>query len=374
LEEQLKSEGIEVNLQTDNTTQWFNTLWADNGDAISKQYTSTRALKGDYTRTRKRDYRGTINDFGLSVSRYFNNIVNDFFSQAVIDYLLGNVTSQVFSEFEATMMSGDPAMSMRRVRQSAIDSCSRIVISENSEELIGGWTLQCPLEFNTVRTYPFEEAVLLLTDAALYAVRFDWNIEKISSFERVDLRSVTGIMRGTYVTSTLTASQMDERTNVGFVVKYRPGKADITRVNTRSLSSTVSDEKTEPGDGNADASEGKAEAGEAKTGSSDEGPKTKTKNEDKNEKDPVDALKILAFKALPARSSFANVDGQEPHIVSEDELVKSICEEIQKAALAEQGDHTDFIEEKEIISLADAKKSTGLFEQWGHQLKKLVWA
>ena len=50
LEKQLREEGAEVNLQTDVSTQWFNTLWADNGDAISKQYSSTAALKGDYTR------------------------------------------------------------------------------------------------------------------------------------------------------------------------------------------------------------------------------------------------------------------------------------------------------------------------------------
>jgi hypothetical protein len=37
LELQLKEEGIDMSLQLDQTTQWFNTLWADNGDAISKQ-------------------------------------------------------------------------------------------------------------------------------------------------------------------------------------------------------------------------------------------------------------------------------------------------------------------------------------------------
>lgn len=58
LEVQLKEEGITIDLRTDSTTQWFNTLWADNGDAISKQYSSTSALKGDYTRTRQRNYRG----------------------------------------------------------------------------------------------------------------------------------------------------------------------------------------------------------------------------------------------------------------------------------------------------------------------------
>ena len=76
LEKQLKAEGVELDLLNDASTQWFNTLWADNGDAISRQYSSTAALKGDFTRTRRRNYRGAINDLGLTLSRYYNNIVN----------------------------------------------------------------------------------------------------------------------------------------------------------------------------------------------------------------------------------------------------------------------------------------------------------
>ena len=72
LELQLKDEGIDMSLQHDQTTQWFNTLWADNGDAISKQYASTAALKGDFTRTRKRDYKGALTDMGLSISRFYS--------------------------------------------------------------------------------------------------------------------------------------------------------------------------------------------------------------------------------------------------------------------------------------------------------------
>jgi hypothetical protein len=68
----LNDEGIDMSLQQDQTTQWFNTLWADNGDAISKQYASTAALKGDFTRTRKRDYRGALTDMGLSISRFYS--------------------------------------------------------------------------------------------------------------------------------------------------------------------------------------------------------------------------------------------------------------------------------------------------------------
>jgi hypothetical protein len=75
LELQLKTEGIDLSLQEDQTTQWFNTLWADNGDAISKQYASTAALKGDFTRTRKRDLKGALNDMGLSISRFYSGYV-----------------------------------------------------------------------------------------------------------------------------------------------------------------------------------------------------------------------------------------------------------------------------------------------------------
>lgn len=72
LDMQLKEQGFDMSAQLDLQTVWFNTLWADNGDAISKQYASTSAMKGDYTRTRKRNYRGALMDAGLSLTRFFN--------------------------------------------------------------------------------------------------------------------------------------------------------------------------------------------------------------------------------------------------------------------------------------------------------------
>ena len=60
LQRDLENEGFEIDLFHDESTQWFNTIWADNGDAISRQYASTAALKGDFTRTRKRNYRGAV--------------------------------------------------------------------------------------------------------------------------------------------------------------------------------------------------------------------------------------------------------------------------------------------------------------------------
>ena len=346
LEEQLKAEGIAVDLKTDVSTQWFNTLWADNGDAISKQYSSTAALKGDFTRTRHRNYRGAINDIGLSITRYYNNIVNDYFSQASIDFLLGNVTSQVFEDFEDRMMSGDPGMSMQKVRENAVNTSTKIVIEDSTDDFVGGWTMLSPHEPNTVKTLPLEEVVLLLTDSALYKVCYDWNNEKVASFEKLNLQNITGIMKGTYVTSTLASGQTDEQRNVGFVVKYHPGKEDIARVNTRTMSNVLDDlEGTEEENKKAAAS-------------------LLTKH------DVSSNLRILAFKALPARSALA-AEEQEVHNVSEKELINNICDEIKR--YAGQGSGKDFIENKDIISLYEARKNTGLVEQWGHSLKRFVW-
>jgi SacI homology domain len=72
LEVQLKDQSIDLSAQVDQVQQWFNTLWADNGDAISKQYASTAAMKGDFTRTRKRDYKGALTDMGISIARFYS--------------------------------------------------------------------------------------------------------------------------------------------------------------------------------------------------------------------------------------------------------------------------------------------------------------
>lgn len=92
LEQQLRAEGAIVDLFTDPNTQWFNMLWADNGDQISREYSSTAALKGDYTRTRQRNYRGAINDLGLTLSRYYNNIIN---GRDIVCYVHENILIKV---------------------------------------------------------------------------------------------------------------------------------------------------------------------------------------------------------------------------------------------------------------------------------------
>lgn len=68
----------------------FNYLWSNNGDAISRLYAGSAALKGDFTRTGERRLKGMAQDAANSVVRLYQNSVEDFFKQGVIDYLLGN--------------------------------------------------------------------------------------------------------------------------------------------------------------------------------------------------------------------------------------------------------------------------------------------
>jgi hypothetical protein len=362
LEAQLAAGSYNIDLQNDPSTSWFNTLWADNGDNISRQYAGTAALKGDFTRTRKRQITGALTDFGLTLTRYYNNIVNDYFTQALIDYLLGRATDTIFAEFEADMKSSDYFIDMRKVRQQAIDRSAGIVIEDHEEDLIHGWTLSVPTAVNQVKTATFEEAVLLLTDKALYFCRLDWGTEKVREFERIQLENVQGLMRGVYITSTLAQRHMDTEKNVGFVIRYKAESGgDLIRRNTRALDSgAANDEQRE-------------------------------QNAKKQQK-PGDAGRFLAFKALPPRSNISTSDAPDTP-ENEVEVVKGVCDEIARVANKAQGgtgrwnvpdtaqEGLDYegqnrqlnVEEKDIIGLADAKKTTGYLEQIEYSLKKLVW-
>jgi hypothetical protein len=351
LEAQLSAGSYTIDLQTDPSTSWFNTLWADNGDNISRQYAGTAALKGDFTRTRKRQITGALTDFGLTLTRYYNNIVNDYFTQALIDYLLGRATDTIFAEFEADMKSSDYFIDMRKVRQQAIERSAGIVIEDHDEDLIHGWTLSVPTSTNQVKTAAFEEAVLLLTDKALYFCRLDWGTEKVREFERIQLENVQGIMRGVYITSTLAQRHTDADKNVGFVIRYKAGGGgDLVRRNTRALDSGAA-------------------------------------NDDERKQDGKSAGRFLAFKALPPRSSIPASDAPDTPD-NEVEVVRNVCDEIARVAnkngkwnvpntaqegLAYDGDRQLKVEEKDIISLADAKRTTGYLEQFEYSLKKLVW-
>ena len=281
-------------------------------------------------------------------------MVNDYLSQAVIDVLLGNLSWKALEDFETRMMSADPGVSVEKVRESAIETCWRQVIQDETEDMIHGWTMLVPAHANTLRSLPFSEAVVLLTDAAIYCCKFDWTTEKVASFEKIDLRTVSKIRYGTYVTSTLSEVQQDERLNAGLVVIYRPGKDNVVRTNTRSLQNYV--EVSESGQ------ENRIDGGTGVL--SWLAPRAPITSQ-------VLALKVIAQTS--DRGSIISTKSNTPLGIAQ-----NISEEIVRAMGGARNEASsgakDLVEEGDIISLLEAKKRTGYLEQLGHSIKKLVWS
>ncbi|BGP54025.1 Inositol-1,4,5-trisphosphate 5-phosphatase 1 [Rhodotorula sphaerocarpa] len=67
------------------------TLWADNGDALSKIYVGTGALNTSFTRTGKKSLAGLFSDASKSVNRVFQQQLFDSGKQKAIDALLFNL-------------------------------------------------------------------------------------------------------------------------------------------------------------------------------------------------------------------------------------------------------------------------------------------
>lgn len=97
----------------------------------------------------------------------YTSTFGDWFNQAVIDFMLGNRTLSVFSEFLLRLQSSDPSELIRisKIRAEAIaTSVARVL--EDGERLLSGWTLFAPVGVNT-KVGQFEEKVLLLASLSL---------------------------------------------------------------------------------------------------------------------------------------------------------------------------------------------------------------
>lgn len=122
-------------------------------------------------------------DLTPDTRRMYTSTFGDWFNQAVIDYMLGNRTITVFSEFLNKLQSSDPRDLIRlsKIRAEAIAECVSRVLSEG-ERLLSGWTLFAPCDMNVKIGDKFEEKVLLLV-CALCFVRIS-HVDGLRSSER----------------------------------------------------------------------------------------------------------------------------------------------------------------------------------------------
>ena len=111
-----------------------------------------------------------------SLARMYSGAVSDFFSQAVISFLLGQRNLSVFSEFLETLQSSEASSLIRlsRVRTAAsksliknaqltqlVEICSSRVLSAG-ESRLHGWTLLSPEVNNTKIGTKLEEKIVIL--------------------------------------------------------------------------------------------------------------------------------------------------------------------------------------------------------------------
>ncbi|CAH1784733.1 unnamed protein product [Owenia fusiformis] len=174
----------------------YQQVWANNGDAISRQYAGTAALKGDFTRTGKRELTGVMKDGMNSANRYYLSRFKDAYRQAAIDVMLGNPISE-----ELTILMGGPAKidpvnegsELREKEEdvlSLIQECKILLIGDN-EHCLGGWGLiDCSSGSSDDQDV---DTILLLTNIAYYVAHYDDEVEKVTDYQRIQLDQLESI-------------------------------------------------------------------------------------------------------------------------------------------------------------------------------------
>ncbi|MCP9261139.1 Phosphatidylinositide phosphatase SAC2 [Dirofilaria immitis] len=161
--------------------QALQTMWADNGDAISRQYAGTDALKGDVTRSGQRNLVGMVKDGYNSASRYYLSHMRDAHRQLAVDALLGKFLDA--GESEGKQFEGEED-------EEEVESIGRLVreailfILPEKEILVGGWAL-VEGSNNTDQI----DSVLVLTKTALIAASYD-DDTKLSDVKRINFDEI----------------------------------------------------------------------------------------------------------------------------------------------------------------------------------------
>ncbi|KAJ2655727.1 hypothetical protein IWW48_005395 [Coemansia sp. RSA 1200] len=222
----------------DGLEQMLNHLWANNGDYISRQYAGTSAMKGDFTRTGKRNIAGVVSDASYSIARLWISTFRDYFSQSVLDFTMGNHNAEAVYRTLVDLRSHEPdqAIQLTRARQAAIEASTAIVVNDG-EVIHVACIVQSSLSLNTARTCEEADAVLILTDLAVYICRYHYQMEKVTEFLSIDLVRLRAIQHGAYITDTKTPQSLDPAYNHGIVFFFETAIARFNSGSEQNISS-----------------------------------------------------------------------------------------------------------------------------------------
>ncbi|OXB64464.1 hypothetical protein ASZ78_000140 [Callipepla squamata] len=178
----------------------YQLIWANNGDAISRQYAGTAALKGDFTRTGERKLAGVMKDGVNSANRYYLNRFRDAYRQAVIDLMQGiPVTEDLYSIFtkekEHEALHKENLRSHQELISQLLQSYMKLLLPDD-EKFHGGWALiDCDPSLIDA-THKDVDVLLLLSNSAYYVAYYDDEIDKVNQYQRLSLEALEKIEIG----------------------------------------------------------------------------------------------------------------------------------------------------------------------------------
>ncbi|XP_074963460.1 phosphatidylinositide phosphatase SAC2 isoform X2 [Phalacrocorax aristotelis] len=178
----------------------YQIIWANNGDAISRQYAGTAALKGDFTRTGERKLAGVMKDGVNSANRYYLNRFRDAYRQAVIDLMQGiPVTEDLYSIFtkekEHEALHKENLRSHQELVSQLLQSYMKLLLPDD-EKFHGGWALiDCDPSLIDA-THKDVDVLLLLSNSAYYVAYYDDEIDKVNQYQRLSLEALEKIEIG----------------------------------------------------------------------------------------------------------------------------------------------------------------------------------
>ncbi|KAJ6669022.1 hypothetical protein lerEdw1_007831 [Lerista edwardsae] len=178
----------------------YQIIWANNGDAISRQYAGTAALKGDFTRTGERKLAGVMKDGVNSANRYYLNRFRDAYRQAVIDLMQGiPVTEDLYSIFtkekEHEALHKENLRSHQELISQLLQSYMKLLLPDD-EKFHGGWALiDCDPSLIDA-THRDVDVLLLLSNSAYYVAYYDDEVDKVNQYQRLSLEDLERIEIG----------------------------------------------------------------------------------------------------------------------------------------------------------------------------------
>ncbi|KAF2073687.1 hypothetical protein CYY_005004 [Polysphondylium violaceum] len=187
--------------------------WANNGDAISFQYAGTGALKGDYTRTGKRNTKGKFKDGVNSLTRYYINTFLDKMRQVSIDLFLGSITVETNTyKFQNEYDWGESRMA---AINNCVDHFLRFDHKEGNEGFINAWIV---ISIN--KRNQEQERILLLTPTHLVRCKYNFNENKIVHFKQFSVASIKKLQIGSIKVDN------GKKTSFGIKIFYKPSSSN----------------------------------------------------------------------------------------------------------------------------------------------------